>query len=103
MVKAEFSFFQMQVEGNDGYSVELLQPAFCMSPEQFNAVDMMLAPRKFIGTVVHSVKSKICCKFGLVMSNFLTCHSRFKCPAEPFMSDTFGFMRHHAAFFALGA
>ncbi len=54
MVKAEFSFFQMQVEGDDGYSVELLQPAFGITPERFNAVDMMLAPRKFIGTVVHS-------------------------------------------------
>ena len=54
MVKAEFSFFQMQVEGGNGYSVELLQPAFGITPERLDAVDMMLTPGKLTRTVVHS-------------------------------------------------
>ena len=44
----------MQVESSSGYSVELLKPAFSITPERFNAIDMALAPGKFIGTVTHS-------------------------------------------------
>ena len=54
MVKSKFSFFQMQVESSSGYSVELLQPAFSITPERFNDIDMVLTPSKLIGTVIHS-------------------------------------------------
>ena len=53
MVKSKFSFFQMQVESSSGYYVELLQPAFSITPERFNAIDMILTPSKLVGTVVH--------------------------------------------------
>ena len=53
MVKSKFSFFQMRVESSRGYYVELLQPAFSITPERFNAIDMLLAPCKLVGTVVH--------------------------------------------------
>jgi hypothetical protein len=43
MVKAEFGFFQVQVEGGGGYAVKLLQPAFGITPERFNAIDVMLS------------------------------------------------------------
>ena len=54
MVKSKSGFLQMQVESSRGYSVELLQPAFSITPERFNAIDMVLAPSKLIGTVIHS-------------------------------------------------
>ena len=54
MVKSKFSFFQIQGESSSGYSVELLQPTFSKTQERLNAVDMVLAPSKLIGTVVHS-------------------------------------------------
>lgn len=44
----------MQIKSSSGYSVELLQPAFSITPERFNAIDMVLAPSKLIGTVIHS-------------------------------------------------
>ena len=51
MVKSKFRFFQMQVESSRGYSVKLLRPAFSITPERFNAIDMVLAPSKLIGSV----------------------------------------------------
>ena len=54
MVKSKFGFFQMQAESSSGYSAELLQPAFSITPKRFNAIDMALAPSKLIGTVIHS-------------------------------------------------
>ena len=53
MVKSKFGFFQKLAESNSEYSIEFPHPAFSITPE-FNAIDMMLAPSKFIGTVVHS-------------------------------------------------
>ena len=44
----------MQAESSRRYSVELLQPVFSITPERFNAIDMVLAPSKLIGTVIHS-------------------------------------------------
>ena len=44
----------MQAESSSGYSAELLQPAFSITPKRFNAIDMALAPSKLIGTVIHS-------------------------------------------------
>lgn len=43
----------MQVEGSDGYAVKLLQPAFGITPERFNAIDVMLTPGKLIRTMIH--------------------------------------------------
>jgi hypothetical protein len=54
MVKSKFSFFQIQGENSRGYSVGLLHPAFSITPERFNAIDMVLVPGKFIGNVIHS-------------------------------------------------
>ena len=54
MVKSKFGFSQMQAKSSSGYSVELLQPAFSITPERFNAIDMVLAPSKLIGTAIHS-------------------------------------------------
>jgi hypothetical protein len=35
---------EIQFQSGSGYSVELLQPAFSITPERFNAIGMILAP-----------------------------------------------------------
>jgi hypothetical protein len=53
MIKAEFGFFQVQVEGSGGYAVKLLQPAFGITPERFNAIDVMLTSSELVRTMIH--------------------------------------------------
>ncbi len=43
----------MQIERVFGHAVKLLQPAFGITPERLDAVNVMIAPGKLIGTVVH--------------------------------------------------
>jgi len=54
MIKAIFSFFQMQVERMFGYAIKLGQPTFCIAPERLNTVNMPFTIRKFILAMIHS-------------------------------------------------
>ena len=98
MVKAEFSFFQMQVEGDDGYSVELLQPAFGITPERLNAVDMVLTLGKLIGAVVNSemlIKTDI--YQAIITAPAVRVNHRIGCDVSPDhpLQRGFGAIRHN--------
>ena len=54
MIKAIFSFFQMQIERMFGHAIKFGQPAFGIAPERFNTVDVPLTMRKFIFAMIHS-------------------------------------------------
>ena len=54
MIKAIFSFFQMQIERMSRYAIKFGQPSFCIAPERLNTVNMSIDIRKFIFSVIHS-------------------------------------------------
>jgi hypothetical protein len=56
MIKAIFTFFQVQIESPGRHAAELLQSSFGKRPEAFNAVNVNIANRKHI---VRMVDSKI--------------------------------------------
>ena len=92
MVKSKFSFFQMQVEGNSGYSVKLLQPAFSIPPERFNAADMILAPSKLVGTVAHSkVFIKTYVYQSIIATPTIRVDHRIGCYMPPYYRLRYGF------------
>ena len=50
MIREEFGSLQVQVEGDGGDAVKLLQPALDVTPERFNAIDVILARGKPLRT-----------------------------------------------------
>ena len=48
MVEPKLTFFQMQVEGTGRQAAKANQASFCVSPETFNAVDVVAALGKFV-------------------------------------------------------
>lgn len=62
MIKAIFSFFQVQIERMFGYAIKLGQPTFCIAPERLDTVDMLFTIREFVLAMIHPevlVKSNI--------------------------------------------
>lgn len=53
MVESKFGFFQVQVKRVLGDAIKLGQASFRVTPERFDAVDMLLPVGKLILTVVH--------------------------------------------------
>jgi len=54
MVEAEFGFLEVEIKRPLGHTIELGEPAFGVTPEAFDAVDMPLPTSEFIGAVIHS-------------------------------------------------
>lgn len=54
MVKAELGFFQLRFEGVFGDAIEFLQPALCVAPERFYAINMAMLGGEFVFAMVHS-------------------------------------------------
>jgi hypothetical protein len=54
MIEAEFSFFQVQVEGVPGHAVELAQPPLGVSPERLDPVDVAPSGGELVLLVAHA-------------------------------------------------
>ena len=55
MIKSKFTFFQMQAKRTFANASELIEPRFCDSPEVLNAIDMVMAIRKFIASMLDPI------------------------------------------------
>ena len=53
MIKTKFGFFQVQIEGMFGYTIELGQTSFGETPERLDTVNMPLTTGKLIVTMVN--------------------------------------------------
>ncbi len=54
MIKAIFTFFQVQIKSRSRHAVELLQATFGKRPETFNSVDVNIAGSENIFRVIDS-------------------------------------------------
>ena len=55
MIEAPFTFFEMQVEGMSGHTVELLQPPFGKAPEALDAVNMVRPSYELTFAMFHPI------------------------------------------------
>ena len=53
MIKTKFGFFQVQIEGMFGYTIELSQTSFSETPERLDTINMPLTTGKLIVTMVN--------------------------------------------------
>ena len=53
MIKTKFGFFQVQIKGVFGHTIELCKRRQAIAPERFDAVNMPLTTGKFIVTMMH--------------------------------------------------
>ena len=52
MIKAKFTFFQMQMEGGFSHAPKPTKPCFGITPKTLNTIDMRLSLNKFITPMV---------------------------------------------------
>lgn len=55
MIKSKFTFFQMQAKRTFANASELIEPGFCDAPKVLNAIDMVMAIRKFIASMLDPI------------------------------------------------
>lgn len=55
MIKSKFTFFQMQAKSTFANASELIESRFCDSPEVLNAINMIMAIRKFIASMLNPI------------------------------------------------
>jgi len=55
MIKAKFTFFQVQQKGMLGHAGKLVETAFGKAPKRLNPVDVRRALYTFVVAVVHAV------------------------------------------------
>lgn len=55
IIKSEFTFFQVQIEGTFGNTFKLSQSGLCQAPKVFNSIDMTVSIRKLVLSMLNPI------------------------------------------------